>query len=127
VRNVGRGDCPPVTTNVGLSTLTNRHLMACDGGGIGWTALAYTPSKETGEVTIEPVHEALLRQWGLLQGWLAEDAGLLGVLEGVKRASRDWPANNKDSAWLTLLFVTGLGVMGWFGGRRNSKPAPRNA
>jgi formylglycine-generating enzyme required for sulfatase activity len=58
-------------------------------------------SKETGEVTIEPVHEALLRQWGLLQGWLAEDAGLLGVLDGIKRASRDWAANKKDAAWLT--------------------------
>ena len=47
------------------------------------------------------MHEALLRQWGLLQGWLAEDAGLLGVLEGVKRASRDWAANAKGAAWLT--------------------------
>ena len=55
----------------------------------------------TGEHTVEPVHEALLRQWGLLQSWLAEDAGLLGVLEGVKRASRDWAANAKDAAWLT--------------------------
>ena len=63
--------------------------------------LATDVAKETGEQTIEPVHEALLRQWGLLQGWLAEDAGLLGVLEGVKRASRDWAANNKDAAWLT--------------------------
>ena len=47
------------------------------------------------------MHEALLRQWGLLQGWLAEDAGLLGVMEGVKRASRDWAANGKGAAWLT--------------------------
>ncbi len=58
-------------------------------------------AKDTGEVTIEPVHEALLRQWGLLQGWLAEDAGLLSVLEGVKRASRDWAANDKGPPWLT--------------------------
>ena len=56
---------------------------------------------DTGENTIEPAHEALLRQWGLLQGWLAEDAGLLAVLEGVKRASRDWTANGKTAAWLT--------------------------
>jgi formylglycine-generating enzyme required for sulfatase activity len=63
--------------------------------------LATDLAKETGERTIEPVHAALLRQWGLLQGWLAEDAGLLGVLEGVKRASRDWAANNNDAAWLT--------------------------
>jgi formylglycine-generating enzyme required for sulfatase activity len=63
--------------------------------------LATDLAKETGEQTIEPVHEALLRQWGTLQGWLAEDAGLLGVLEGVRRASRDWAANDKDADWLT--------------------------
>ncbi|HTV28653.1 MAG TPA: SUMF1/EgtB/PvdO family nonheme iron enzyme [Xanthobacteraceae bacterium] len=63
--------------------------------------LATDVNRDTGEATIEPAHEALLRQWGLLQGWLAEDAGLLGVLEGVKRASRDWAANNRGRAWLT--------------------------
>jgi formylglycine-generating enzyme required for sulfatase activity len=62
--------------------------------------LATDISKETGEQTIEPVHEALLRQWGLLQSWLAEDAGLLTVMGGVKRASRDWAENGKSSAWL---------------------------
>jgi formylglycine-generating enzyme required for sulfatase activity len=62
--------------------------------------LATDINKDTGEATIEPVHEALLRQWGLLQGWLTEDAGLLAVLEGVKRSSRDWAANNRDRAWL---------------------------
>jgi formylglycine-generating enzyme required for sulfatase activity len=46
----------------------------------------------TGEATIEPAHEALLRQLSVLQGWLAEDAGL---------ASRDWAANDRDAAWLT--------------------------
>jgi formylglycine-generating enzyme required for sulfatase activity len=62
--------------------------------------LATDVSKDTGENTIEPAHEALLRQWGVLQGWLTEDAGLLAVLEGVKRASRDWAANAEDAAWL---------------------------
>ena len=63
--------------------------------------LATDVAKETGEHTIEPVHEALLRQWGLLQGWLAEDSGLLGILQGVERASLDWAANEKSPAWLT--------------------------
>lgn len=58
-------------------------------------------SKKTGETTIEPAHEALLRQWGLLEGWLSEDAGLLTVLDGIKRASRDWAANAKAASWLT--------------------------
>jgi formylglycine-generating enzyme required for sulfatase activity len=63
--------------------------------------LATDRDRQTGESTIEPAHEALLRQLSLLQGWLVEDAGLLAVLEGVKRASRDWAANNRDAAWLT--------------------------
>ncbi|MFM9939434.1 MAG: SUMF1/EgtB/PvdO family nonheme iron enzyme [Hyphomicrobiaceae bacterium] len=58
-------------------------------------------SKDTNEKTVEPAHEALLRQWGLLQGWLAEDAGLLSIMDGVKRASRDWAANAKGAAWIT--------------------------
>jgi hypothetical protein len=58
-------------------------------------------AKDTGEKTIEPAHEELLRQWGLLRGWLSEDAGLLSVMDGVQRASRDWAANAKDAAWLT--------------------------
>src|SRR5262249_42158123 len=57
-------------------------------------------ARDTGETTIEPAHEALLRQWGLLQGWLEEDTGLLIVLDGVKRASRDWAANAKGPSWL---------------------------
>ncbi len=57
-------------------------------------------AKDTGEVTIEPAHEALLRQWGLLQGWLSDDTGLLTVLDGIKRAARDWAANTKASSWL---------------------------
>ena len=54
----------------------------------------------SGERTIEPAHEALLRQWGLLKGWLAEDLGLLATLEGVKRGARDWDANTRSPAWL---------------------------
>lgn len=58
-------------------------------------------AKDTGERTIEPAHEALLRQWGLLQGWLTEDSGLLSTMDAVKRGSRDWMANGKGAAWLT--------------------------
>jgi hypothetical protein len=54
----------------------------------------------TGEVTIEPAHEALLRQWGLLQTWLVEDSAALTTLESIKRAARDWETNGKDASWL---------------------------
>jgi hypothetical protein len=50
--------------------------------------------------TVEPAHEALLRQWGLLRGWLADDLGLLTTLEGVRRSARDWDANARAEGWL---------------------------
>ncbi|MGO4871259.1 MAG: SUMF1/EgtB/PvdO family nonheme iron enzyme [Roseiarcus sp.] len=62
--------------------------------------LLATDVGENGEATIEPAHEALLRQWGLLQGWLEQDFGLLAALEGLRRATRDWAANAKDVSWL---------------------------
>ena len=55
----------------------------------------------TGEISIEPSHEALLRQWGLLEGWLAEDSGALITLGSVQRAARDWAADAQHPAWLT--------------------------
>jgi hypothetical protein len=50
-----------------------------------------------GEKTIEPAHEALLRQWGLLRGWLSEDRLLLETLESIKRAARKWKETGKVS------------------------------
>ena len=57
-------------------------------------------ARDTGEITIEPAHEVLLRQWGVLEGWLAEDFGDLAALDGLRRATRDWAANGKLDAWL---------------------------
>lgn len=57
--------------------------------------------KVTNETTIEPAHEALLRQWGLLKGWLKEDFAALTTIESIQRASRDWQANDKDTDWLS--------------------------
>jgi WD40 repeat protein len=77
-------DCRPL-----LQNLVEQRLLTTD------------RVARTGEITIEPAHEALLRQWSLLQGWLTEDTALLAVLEGVKRTSRDWAKWDKSTAWLT--------------------------
>jgi len=62
--------------------------------------LATDRDPESGEVTVEPAHETLLRQWGLLEGWLEEDLPVLTTLEDLRRATRDWAANDKRSEWL---------------------------
>jgi formylglycine-generating enzyme required for sulfatase activity len=88
-RRVARlSEIPPEARPL-IQQFVEQHLLATD------------VARETGDHTVEPAHEALLRQWGLLQGWLADDAGLLRVMDGVKRASRDWLANSKAAAWLT--------------------------
>ncbi len=63
--------------------------------------LLSTDVTESGAATVEPAHEALLRQWGLLRGWLEEDFAALSALDGVKRAKRDWEANGRDPGWLS--------------------------
>jgi formylglycine-generating enzyme required for sulfatase activity len=87
-RRVARLSEIPVEARPLINHLVNHHLLSTD------------VSKVTGEKTIEPAHEALLRQWGMLEGWLKQDTALLSVMDGLHRASRDWVANAKDGAWL---------------------------
>ncbi|WP_024335514.1 nSTAND1 domain-containing NTPase [Desulfotignum balticum] len=63
--------------------------------------LLATDTNDRGEVIIEPAHEALLRQWVTLRGWLAEDTAALSALETLKAATRDWEANDREAGWLT--------------------------
>lgn len=63
--------------------------------------LATDLDQVTKQTTVEPAHEALLRQWGLLQGWLAKDFAALTTIESIQRASRDWQANDKNKDWLS--------------------------
>jgi tetratricopeptide (TPR) repeat protein len=53
----------------------------------------------TGEANFELAHELLLHRWPQLKRWLEEDFGRLAVFESVKRASREWDANARSSAW----------------------------
>ncbi len=50
--------------------------------------LATDVDTATKEVTIEPAHEALLRQWGALDGWLVEDSADLATVEALRRAAQ---------------------------------------
>jgi WD40 repeat protein len=52
--------------------------------------LLKTDVNAKGEETIEIAHEALLRVWPLLAGWIAEDLDKLRALEGLRRAAEEW-------------------------------------
>jgi WD40 repeat protein len=95
-RNIARrSDIPPEAAPL-IDLLVEERLLSVDTR----VTRDLKTGEETRESTIEPTHEALLRQWGLLDGWLTEDFGLLATLEGVKRAARDWDANARGDSWL---------------------------
>src|SRR5690606_3414315 len=62
--------------------------------------LATDVDTATKERTIEPAHEALLRQWGALDGWLVEDSADLATVEAPRRAALEWEANARASAFI---------------------------
>jgi hypothetical protein len=52
--------------------------------------LLVTDREAEGRETIEVAHEALLRTWPLLGGWLAEDQDKLRLLESIQRSAEEW-------------------------------------
>lgn len=87
-RRVARLNDIPADAQPLLKLLVEQRLLSVD------------VSEKTGETTIEPAHEALLRKWPLLQRWLSEDIGLLSELVSIEHATSAWLANERSDAWL---------------------------
>jgi WD40 repeat protein/tRNA A-37 threonylcarbamoyl transferase component Bud32 len=51
-----------------------------------------------GDDTAEIAHEALIREWPRLRGWLAEDRDQLRALRQLATAARSWAENGRDDA-----------------------------
>jgi len=48
------------------------------------------------EETAEIIHDALLREWGLLQSWLQEDRRFLAWRQEIGERAQDWQSREKD-------------------------------
>ncbi len=59
--------------------------------------LVTSRSELTGQVQVEPGHEALLRSWKRLRTWLEEDLELLELREGLSDAAGDWERQREES------------------------------
>jgi TIR domain len=57
-------------------------------------------AKDSGDITVEPAHEVLLRKWDLLTDWVKEDFAGWVALDRLKRSVRDYAANNRNPDWL---------------------------
>ena len=51
-----------------------------------------------GDESVEIAHEALIREWPRLRGWLAEDREELRALRQLATAVRSWEENGRDDA-----------------------------
>ncbi len=75
-----------------ISRLVEQRMLVAD-AGVGDSG---GPAAET----IEIAHEALLRQWGVMQRWLAEMKERLTAVENLRRSASDWQRNSRDDALL---------------------------
>jgi conflict system STAND superfamily ATPase/TIR domain-containing protein len=84
----------PIKARPLILLLVEQRLLSTDRveAGAGTTGHA--------AITIEPAHEALLRQWSLLRAWLEEERAALMTLEAVRRAARDWELSGHRKDWL---------------------------
>ena len=88
-------DLPPATRPL-LDLLVEERLLLTD---VARAPSGGAPESQRAK-TIEPAHEALLRHWGLLAGWLNADRGLLATLEDVRRAAKVWRERAAKPEWL---------------------------
>ncbi len=62
--------------------------------------LSFDHDQATREPTVEVAHEALIREWGRLRGWLDDDRDGLRMLRHLDAAAHDWDLAGRPSAEL---------------------------
>jgi len=55
---------------------------------------------ETRQPTVEVAHEAILREWERLRGWLNESRDDIRQERALSRATEDWDSHNRDASYL---------------------------
>jgi WD40 repeat protein len=64
------------------------------------TRLVVTSQDETKQETVEVVHEALIRNWGELRGWMESDREFRTWQERLRVLMKQWETNNYDEGSL---------------------------
>jgi WD40 repeat protein len=89
-RRTRRPECTP-----------NEWDLACSLADYPWRLVVTSESIEDGQVIAEVAHEALLRAWPRLAGWLREERNFLIFKNEVEKAQKRWESVSKiDNALL---------------------------
>jgi WD40 repeat protein len=86
IRRLARMQDIPAESHALIDALAERRLLLKDRRG--------------GVVLVEVAHEALLRRWDVLAGWLQEEREDLKDADALLRARDAWEANGHNEAWL---------------------------
>jgi len=62
--------------------------------------LSFDREPRTGAPTVEVAHEALLREWSLLRGWLDRARDDLRAEQRLRAAAREWDESGRDPSFL---------------------------
>lgn len=62
--------------------------------------LVVTSRNAAGDDTVEVVHEALIRHWGQLRGWLVEDHGFRAWQERLRGSLAQWQSTDREEGGL---------------------------
>jgi WD40 repeat protein/class 3 adenylate cyclase len=62
--------------------------------------LSFDRDPRTGTPTVEVAHEALLREWGRLRGWIDAAREQIRIHRRLTTAAHDWQESNHDSSFL---------------------------
>jgi WD40 repeat protein/serine/threonine protein kinase len=62
--------------------------------------LTFDHDQETRVPTVEVAHEALIRQWGRLRGWIEENREGLRIQRRLMSAAEEWRGAGKDPSYL---------------------------
>jgi WD40 repeat protein len=62
--------------------------------------LTFDRDSVTRAPTVEIAHEALIKQWGRLRGWVDQNRTLLRQRQQLAAAAAEWVANGRDSSFL---------------------------
>jgi basic membrane lipoprotein Med (substrate-binding protein (PBP1-ABC) superfamily)/DNA-binding SARP family transcriptional activator len=83
-------DIDPVALSSVLDTFGQHRLLSFDRDDL------------TGNATVEIAHDALLREWDRLAGWIERHRAMLRRLEALRAAADDWEASGRSSDYLLV-------------------------
>ena len=82
------------------SSASGRDVLVTDSGNFQSVLLSFDRDPDTREPTVEIAHEAFLREWARLRGWIEASRDDLRLHAKISSATYEWDAAGRDADYL---------------------------